>query len=128
MANSILVTDSSKEIMKMLYIYYLVWFQENQIKTLLNSGNKIKTISLCYTKKWVLKILKTNIKTQKIDSSTLKTFKIVIINFKKEDKIGRPRFFQKKFLVVNIKFEVILGMPFLKISNINVLFGKKIFT
>ena len=30
---------------------------------------------------------------QKIDSSTLETFKIVIIDFQVKDKVGRPRFF-----------------------------------
>ena len=33
--------------------------------------------------------------------------------------------FQKTLLVVNTKFEVILGMPFLKISNADVSFGKE---
>ena len=43
-----------------------------------------------------------------------------------EDKVGRPRFFQKTFLVTDTKFEVILGMPFLKLSNADVSFGKGI--
>ena len=43
-----------------------------------------------------------------------------------ENKFGRPRFFQKTFLVVDNKFEVILGMLFLKLNNANVLFGEKI--
>ena len=41
-----------------------------------------------------------------------------------EDKGGRPRFFQETFLVADTKFEIILGMPFLKISNADVAFGK----
>ena len=45
-----------------------------------------------------------------------------------EDKVGRPKFFQEIFLVTNTKFEVILGMPFLKLSNADVSFGKEIFT
>ena len=49
---------------------------------------------------------------------------MVIANFQVEDKVGRPRFFQKIFLVADIKFEVVLGMPFLKISNANIVFGK----
>ena len=43
-----------------------------------------------------------------------------------ENKASKPRFFQKIFLVADIKFEVILRMLFLKISNTDVLFGKKI--
>ena len=49
---------------------------------------------------------------------------MVIADFQVEDKNGKPRFFQKTFLVANTKFEVILGMPFLKISNADVAFGK----
>ena len=69
-------------------------------------------------------IRKTSIRVQKMDSSTLKTFRIVIANFQVEDKVNRPRFFKEIFLVADIKFEVILGISFLKISNTNVLFGK----
>ena len=43
-----------------------------------------------------------------------------------EDKANKPRFFQETFLVANTKFEVILGMPFLKFSNADVLFGERI--
>ena len=42
-----------------------------------------------------------------------------------EDKGSRPRFFQETFLMVDTKIEVILEMPFLKISNANMAFGKK---
>ena len=49
---------------------------------------------------------------------------MVIADFQMEDKASRPRFFQETFLVANTKFEVILGMPFLKISNADVLFGQ----
>ena len=52
---------------------------------------------------------------------------MVIADFQVEDKAGKPRFFQKIFIVVDTKFEVILGMLFLKICNVNILFGKKTF-
>ena len=41
-----------------------------------------------------------------------------------EDKFGRPKFFHKIFLVADTNFEVILGMLFLKLSNVDVLLGK----
>ena len=53
---------------------------------------------------------------------------MVIADFQVEDKGGRPRFFQKTFLVADIKFEVILGMFFLKISNADVAFDEKTLT
>ena len=41
-----------------------------------------------------------------------------------QDKNGRPRFFQETFLMADTKFEVVLGMPFLKISNADIAFGE----
>ena len=78
-----LVIDNNKEIIKLFYIRYLVLFQKNQkqIKILLNSGSKVNIISFNYIKKLGFKIWKINIKTQKIDSSILKIFKKLIINF-----------------------------------------------
>ena len=53
---------------------------------------------------------------------------MIIANFQVEDKANKPRFFQETFLVADTKFEVILGMLFLKISNADVSFGKKTLT
>ena len=53
---------------------------------------------------------------------------MVIADFQVEDKGGRPRFFQKTFLVADTKFEMVLGMLFLKISNANVIFGEETLT
>ena len=50
---------------------------------------------------------------------------MVIADFQVEDKGSRPRFFQKTFLVADTKFEVVLGILFLKISNTNVAFGEE---
>ena len=45
-----------------------------------------------------------------------------------EDKIDKPRFFQKTFFVIDIKFEMILKMLFLKIINANMSFDKSTLT
>ena len=82
-------------------------------------------MSPAYAKRLGLKIRKTNVGAQKINSSALETFGMVIADFQVEDKGGRPRFFQETFLVADTKFEVILGMPFLKLSNANVSFDEK---
>ena len=50
---------------------------------------------------------------------------MIIADFQVEDKGGRLKFFQETFLVVNTKFELILKMLFLKISNVDVAFGKR---
>ena len=72
-----------------------------------------------------LRTQKTNIGVQKIDCFALKTFGMVVADFKIKDKASKPRFFQKIFLVANIKFEVILKMFFFKISNVDISFDKK---
>ena len=63
-----------------------------------------------------------------MDGSTFETFGIIIADFEIEDKGGKPKFFQKTFLVVDTKFEVILEMLFLKISNADMAFCKKTLT
>ena len=78
-----------------------------------------------FARKLGLHIRKTNVGAQKIDGYALEIFGIVIADFQVEDKGGWPRFFQKIFLMANTQFEVILGMPFLKISNADVSFCKK---
>ena len=49
---------------------------------------------------------------------------MVIADFQVEDKGGSPRFFQETFLIADTKFEVILGISFIKISNANIAFGQ----
>ena len=127
MATSGPVTDASEKVVKVPCIHYLVGFQENQelLKALLNNGSKVNVISPAYVERLGLKIRKTNIRAQKIDGSVLEIFRMVIADFQMEDKGGRPKFFQETFLVPDTKFEIILGMPFLKLSNANVSFGKR---
>lgn len=49
---------------------------------------------------------------------------MVLASFQVEDKLGKARFLQETFLVADITSEVILGMPFLTLSNADVLFVK----
>ena len=81
-------------------------------------------MSPAYAKKLGLKIRKTNVGAQKIDGFALEIFGMVITDFQVEDKGGRPRFFQKAFLVADTKFEVVLWMLFLNISNADIAFGE----
>lgn len=68
------------------YIYYSVWFKNNEIWALINSGIEINVMTLTYMAKLSLKVSHTNIEAQKIDDSTFKIFKIVLTNLKIEDK------------------------------------------
>ena len=93
---------------------------------MLSCGSKVNIINPNYAWKLEFKIQKINVEIREIDVSALETFEIVITDFQVEDKVGRPRYFRETFLVIDTKFEVILGMLFLKITNTNILFGKKI--
>ena len=78
------------------YIHYLIQFWKNKkaaIRALINSGNKVNIMTSAYTAKLGLKFCSTNANAQKIDGSSLRTFEIVIANFKVEDKLDRARFF-----------------------------------
>ena len=77
-----------------------------------------------YAKKLGLRVRKTNVGAQKIDGSVLETYGMVIAGFQVQDKLGRARFFQETFLVADTSMEVVFGMPFLTLSNADVLLQK----
>lgn len=95
LTNSMPITNNDKEIIKIFYIYYLIWVHQNKIQILFNSGNKVNTMSFNYIKKIVLKIWKTNVKAKKIASFALKNMRLVIADFHVEDEVGRPSIFRK---------------------------------
>ena len=81
-------------------------------------------MSPAYAKKLGFKTWKTSVGAQKIDGSALETFRMDIADFQVEDKGGRSRFFQDTFLVADTKFEVILEIPFFKLSNADMSFSE----
>ena len=132
------MTDNSgKEVVlkKIPCIYYPVRLQEDQgqedqeqVRALLDSGSKVNAISPAYAKRLGFKTRKTDVGAQKIDGYALETFGMVIADFQVENKGDRPKFFQETLLVADTKVEVVLGMPFLKLSNANVSFGEETLT
>ena len=81
---SILVSNNSDEeimLKEMLCIYYAVYFQKKWIRALLDSNSKINTINSNFVWKLAFYIRKINVKAQKMDSSILKIFVIMIVNF-----------------------------------------------
>ena len=73
-------------------------------------------------------ICSTNIGTEKIDGFTLKTYEIVIAGFSIQDKLGKARFFEKTFLLIDTNMEVVLEIPFVAFSNVDIQFDDKSFT
>ena len=77
-----------------------------------------------YAFKLSLEVWTTKVGVQKIDGSLLTTFGMVIAGFQIEDKLGKARFFQKLFLLVDTNMEVILEIFFLIFSNADIQFLK----
>ena len=82
-------------------------------------------MTLAYAKKLGFRTQKTEIGAQIIDGSSLDIFWIVIAGFQVLDKHGRTQFFQEIFLLANMTMEVVLGMPFLTLSNADIQFAEK---
>ncbi len=65
-------------------------------------------------------ICKTNVGAQKIDDTTLETYRMVVSTFSVSDKDGRERFFEESYLLADVKPDIVLGMPFQTMSNADV--------
>ena len=72
-----------------------------------------------------LKVRVTDVGAQKLDRSSLATYNMVISAFQIVDKLGRSQFFQNTFLLANISMEVVLGMLFLILNNVDIQFAEK---
>ena len=108
-------------------IHYPLRFRKDiaGVRTLVDLGSEVNAMTPAYAAKLGLQVQKTDTGAQKIDGSTLETFGMVLADFQVEDKLGRVRFFQETFLLADISAEVVLGMPFLTLSNADVQFVEK---
>ena len=103
-------------------IHYPVWFKNNKVWALINSGGEVNAMTPTYAAKLGLKVWNTNVGAQKIDASTLKTFQMVLASFQVEDKQGQVWYFEETFLLADTSIKMVLEMLFLIISNADVLF------
>ena len=92
---------------------------------LLDLGNEVNVIHLIFAKRLGLVIQTTNVGAQKIDSTTLETYKMVVAAFSVTDQANRVRLFEETLLVANVSPDVVLGMPFLILSGADVDFLKR---
>ena len=128
LATSLSVTETSKEddvtLERVPYVHYPLRFRKDtaDVRALIDSGSEINAMTPAYASKLGLRVHHSNVRAQKIDGSILQTFGMVLANFQVEDKLGKTRFFQETFLLANISAEVVLGMPFLTLSNADVQF------
>ncbi len=84
---------------------------------MLDSRSEVNAMSQSFAQQLGLKIYKTNVGAQKIDGTTLKTYGMVVSTFSVWDKDVRERFFEESFLLANVRPDIMLGMPFLTMSN-----------
>ena len=81
-----------------------------------------------YAAKLDFVICKTDIGAQKTDGSALETYGMVIAGFLVQDSLTKVWFFEETFLLANTSMEVVLEMPFLILSDIDIQFAEKKFT
>ena len=93
------------------------------MSALLDSASEVNAIHLTLGQKLKLPVRPTNVGAQKLDSTMLNTFGIVVTAFLVTDKANQVRFFEETFLVANVSPEVVLGMPFLTLSGADVDFS-----
>ena len=111
---------------RVLCIHYPVLFKNTDkapVQALIDSGSEVNAVHPSFVKQLGLSIRPTNVGAQKIDGTTLDTHGMVVAAFSVEDKANRVRFFEETFLVANVSPEVVLGMPFLTLSNADVDFS-----
>ena len=108
-------------------VYYPLCFRKDttDVRALIDLGSEVNTITPAYVSKLGLQTHHSNVRAQKIDGSILQTFGMVLASFQVKNKLGMTRFFQKTFLLANISVEVVLGLPFLTLSNANIQFAEK---
>ena len=78
-----------------------------------------------FAKRLGLVIQITNISAQKINSTTLETYGIVVAVIFETNQVNIVRFFKETFLIANVSPDVAFGMLFLILSCVDVDFRKK---
>ena len=116
---SMSVTEKKEELEWVPCIQYLIIFKD-QTKALLDSKSKVNPMSQAFAHQLGLTIGKTNVGVQKIDSTILETWEMVVSTFSVLDKDSKERFFEKSFLLADIKTKIVFQMLFLTMSNTDV--------
>ena len=119
------MTASSEALQRVPCISYPVQFEGSQageVRALIDSGSEVNAMTPAFAAKLGLSTQPTNVGAQKIDGSTLKTYGMTIAGFLIQDELGKIRFFEETFLLADTSMDVVLGMPFLSLSNADVQF------
>ena len=95
------------------------------MSALFNSGNEVNVMDLAFTEKLGFVMQTTNVGAQKINGTTLKTYKMMVAAFSVTDQANRVKFFEEIFLVANLSPDVVLRMLFFILNSANVDFSKR---
>ena len=86
----------------------------------LNSDSEVNAVYLTFAKELGLPIKPTDIGAQKIDSTMLDIYKMVVAAFLVTNKANQVRFFKEIFLVANVSPKIVFRMPFLTLGGANI--------
>ncbi len=116
------MTDKkTEELEQVPCIRYPVTFKD-QTEALLDSRSEVNAISQAFAQQLGLEIRKTNVGAQMIDGTILEPYGIVVSTFSVSDKDRREKLFEESFLLADVSPDIVLGMPFLTMSNADVNF------
>ena len=90
------------------------------VLVLFDSDSEVNAIYPTFALELGLFIRPTDIRIQKIDSTILDTYGIVVAAFTIIDKANQVIFFEKTFLMANISLEVVFEIPFLMLSSADI--------
>lgn len=93
-------------------------------KALINSSSKVNVMTAIFSAKLELRSRLTNVGVQKIDGLLLETYNTTLAMFLIHYSLERIGFFEETFMMADISIELILGMFFLSLSNVNVEFAE----
>ena len=125
---------SAKELEQISCIQYLIVFPGGitqdglalgPMSAFLDSDSEVNAMHPAFAEKLGLVVQTTNVGAQKIDSTILETYGMVVAAFSVTDQADRVRFFEETFLVANVSPDVALRMPFLILSGVDVDFPKR---
>lgn len=88
-----------------------------EIRAFIDSSNEFNIMTLVLVAKLGFSILLRDISMQKIDSTALKTYSMVIAKFLIKDNIAKIRLFEETFLLANTSTEIGVEMPFPTLCN-----------
>lgn len=82
--------------------------------------SEINATSLIFTLQPCPTVEKITVEAQKIDCATLKIYRLIVSTFEILDRDNMERIFGESFLLANFKPDIVLGIPFLMRSNVNI--------